>query len=161
MEDRAGGIWVSSEYTGISRLSVLNEGAERVFPEDETLSDRSNTVRMINRMPDDKIWLGTRRGGLYIYDPHLKTIESSRYFDSNIYAVEEGADGSIWLGSRGNGLSIDGKWYTYHSDDPLSIGNNNIFTLYRDRKNRMWIGTFGGGLNLAVKERISMYSSGF
>ena len=58
MEDRAGGIWVSSEYTGISRLSVLNEGAERVFPEDETLSDRSNTVRMINRMPDDKIWLG-------------------------------------------------------------------------------------------------------
>ena len=45
---------------------------------------------MINRMPDDKIWLGTRRGGLYIYDPHLKTIESSRYFDSNIYAVEEG-----------------------------------------------------------------------
>ena len=153
MEDRAGGIWVSSEYTGISRLSVLNEGAERVFPEDETLSDRSNTVRMINRMPDDKIWLGTRRGGLYIYDPHLKTIESSRYFDSNIYAVEEGADGSIWLGSRGNGLSIDGKWYTYHSDDPLSIGNNNIFTLYRDRKNRMWIGTFGGGLNLAVKEK--------
>ncbi len=98
MEDRAGGIWVSSEYTGISRLSVLNEGAERVFPEDETLSDRSNTVRMINRMPDDKIWLGTRRGGLYIYDPHLKTIESSRYFDSNIYAVEEGADGSIWSG---------------------------------------------------------------
>lgn len=77
---------------------------------------------MINRMPDDKIWLGTRRGGLYIYDPHLKTIESSRYFDSNIYAVEEGADGSIWLGSRGNGLSIDGKWYTYHSDDPLSVG---------------------------------------
>lgn len=59
MEDRAGGIWVSSEYTGISRLSVLNEGAERIFPEDETLSDRSNTVRMINRMPDDKIWLGT------------------------------------------------------------------------------------------------------
>ena len=46
-----------------------------------------------------------------------------------------------------------GFWYTYHSNDPLSIGNNNIFTLYRDRKNRMWIGTFGGGLNLAVKEK--------
>ena len=42
---------------------------------------------------------------------------------------------------------------TYHSDDPLSVANNNIFTLYRDRKNRMWIGTFGGGLNLAIKEK--------
>ena len=153
MEDRAGGIWVSSEYTGISRLSVLNEGAERIFPEDESLSDRSNTVRMIVRMPNDKIWLGTRRGGLYTYDSHLKTIESSRYFDSNIYAAAEGADGSVWLGSRGNGLSIDGQWYEYDPQDPASIGNNNIFTLYRDRKNRMWVGTFGGGLNLAVKEK--------
>ena len=152
MEDRAGGIWVSSEYTGISHLSVLNEGAERLFPEDEKLSDRSNTIRMISRMPNDKILLGTRRGGLYTYDSHLKTIESSRYFDSNIYAAEEGGDGSIWLGSRGNGLSIDGKWYAYDSGDPTSIGNNNIFTLYRDRKSRMWVGTFGGGLNLAVKE---------
>lgn len=152
MEDRSGGIWVSSEYTGISRLSVLNEGAERIFPENENLSDRSNTVRMIKRMSDGKIWLGTRRGGLYTYDSQLKTIEDSRYFDSNIYAAEEGDDGSLWLGSRGNGLSIDGKWYTYNSEDPSSIGNNNIFTLYRDRKNRMWVGTFGGGLNLAIKE---------
>ncbi|MBR1995226.1 MAG: hybrid sensor histidine kinase/response regulator, partial [Alistipes sp.] len=76
MEDRAGGIWVSSEYTGISRLTVLNEGAERIFPEEQTLTDRSNTVRMINRMEDGKIWLGTRRGGLYSYDAQLKSIES-------------------------------------------------------------------------------------
>ncbi len=152
MEDRSGTLWVSSEYTGISHISVLNEGAERIFPEDETLSDRSNTVRMITRMQNDKIWLGTRRGGLYTYDSHLKTIEDSRYFHSNIYAAAEGSDGSVWLGSRGNGLSIDGKWYQYNSDDPASVGNNNIFTLYRDKKNRMWVGTFGGGLNLAVKE---------
>lgn len=152
MEDRAGGIWVSSEYTGVSRLSVLNEGAERIFPEDEALSDRANTVRMLTRMPDDNIWLGTRRGGLYTYDPYLKTMKGNHYFDSNIYAVAEGSDGSIWLGSRGSGLSIDGHWYKHHSDDPTSIANNNIFTLFCDRKDRMWVGTFGGGLNLAVKE---------
>lgn len=97
------------EYTGISRLSVLNEGAERVFPEDETLSDRSNTVRMINRMPDDKIWLGPVVEDCIFYGISFETIESSQKMDSNIYAVEEGADGSIWLGSRGNGLSIDGN----------------------------------------------------
>lgn len=61
-----------------------------VFPEDETLSDRSNTVRMINRMPDDKIWLGTRRGGLYIYAPHLKTIESSRYLILTFMLLRKG-----------------------------------------------------------------------
>ena len=151
MEDRAGGIWVSSEYTGISRLTVLNEGAERIFPEEQTLTDRSNTVRMINRMEDGKIWLGTRRGGLYSYDAQLKSIESRRYFDANIYAAEEGADGSIWLGSRNNGLYIDGRRYTRTVQDPASIGHNSIFTLHRDRQNRMWIGTFGGGLDLATQ----------
>lgn len=32
MEDRTGGIWVSTEFSGISRISVLNEGTTRVYP---------------------------------------------------------------------------------------------------------------------------------
>ncbi len=152
MEDRSGGIWVSSEYTGLSCLFVLNEGAERIFPENESLSDRSNAVRLISRMQNDEIWMGTRRGGFYTFDPLLKTQLSNQYYRSSIYAAINGLDGSVWLGSRGNGLCIDGKWYVYQSDDPTSIGNNNIFTLYRDRQGRIWVGTFGGGLNLAVKE---------
>lgn len=150
MEDRAGGIWVSSEYTGISRLSVLNEGSKRLFPEDKTQSDRSNTVRMITRMPNNEIWIGTRRGGVYKYDSDLKFKEEKQYFHSNIYAIAEDAEKRLWLGSRGNGLSIDGKWYQ-HSNIPSSLGNNSIFALYRDKKGRMWVGTFGGGLDLAIK----------
>lgn len=153
MEDRTGGIWVSSEYTGISHLSVLNEGAMRLFPEDESLSDRSNTVRMITRLQNNEIKIGTRRGGVYTYDSHLNPNGKKQHFQSNIYSIAEGADGSLWMGSRGSGLSIDGKWYTYHSEDSSSIGNDNIFTLYRDKKDRMWVGTFGGGLSLAVKGR--------
>ena len=130
MEDRSGGIWVSSEYTGISHITVLNEGAKRIFPEDEKRSDRSNAVRLIKRTKDGKIWLGTRRGGLYTYDAQLGKLERSQHFDSNIYAMEEGADGSLWLGSRGSGLNIDGQWHTYRAGDSLSIGNNNIFALY-------------------------------
>ena len=55
------------------------------------------------------------------------------------------------MGSRGDGLCIDGKWYVNKSDDASSISNNHIFTLYCDRKGRMWVGTFGGGLDLAIK----------
>lgn len=153
MEDRAGGIWVSSEYTGISHLSVLNEGARRIFPEDESLLDRSNAVRMLVSMPNNRIMLGTRRGGLYTYDSKFQKMESKQSFDSNIYSAAQGPDGKMWLGSRGNGLEIDGKWYKNNSYDPTSISNNNIFSIYKDRKGRMWIGTFGGGLDLAVKDK--------
>ena len=37
--------------------------------------------------------------------------------------------------------------------DTLSLAHENIFDIYRDDKNRMWIGTFGGGLNLAVSRK--------
>ena len=149
MEDRAGGIWVSSEYSGLSRISVLNEGAARIYPESRELFDRSNTVRMISKMENGDIWVGTRKGGLYTYDANFSPKGANRYFHSNIYAVVEDAKGRIWMGTRGEGLKIGDTWYRRDASDPTSLADNNIFSIYRDRKNRMWIGTFGGGLDLA------------
>lgn len=36
------------------------------------MADRSNTVRMIASTSDGDIWVGTRSGGLYIYDAKLE-----------------------------------------------------------------------------------------
>ena len=55
----------------------------------------------------------------------------------------------MWVGTRGNGLKIGDSWYRNEVSDPASLSDNNVFSLYRDRKDRMWIGTFGGGLELA------------
>ena len=151
MEDKAGGIWVSSEYAGVSRLSVLNRGAVRIFPENEKASDRSNVVRMLTKMSNGDVWVGTRQGGLYVYDKKLKLKEEKKYYPSNIYAAIEDAEGNVWYGSRGRGLLIKEKWYTYDASDTTSLGDNNIFVMHRDRKDRMWVGTFGGGLNLAER----------
>ena len=73
MEDSSGAIWVSSEYAGIARLTILNEGIKRIYPEAISLSDRSNTVRMITRLKNDDICIGTRGGGVYTYDPLINT----------------------------------------------------------------------------------------
>ena len=89
MEDRAGGIWVSSEYSGLSRISVLNEGTSRIYPESRELFDRSNTIRMLTKMPDGDIWVGTRKGGLYTFDSNLHSKMSNQYFHSNIYAIAD------------------------------------------------------------------------
>ena len=152
MEDRAGGIWVSSEYTGISHLTVLNEGALRIFPENENLSNRANAVRMIAKMKNGDIWAGTRQGGLYTFDYEMTPKGKKQYFQSSIYAVVEDDEGQVWYGSRSKGVKVDDRWYTNSSADTTSLSNNSIFTLCKDKKGRMWIGTFGGGLNLAIKK---------
>lgn len=149
MEDRAGGIWVSSEYSGLSRISILNEGTSRIYPESRELFDRSNTIRMLTKMPDGDIWVGTRKGGLYTFDSNLHSKITNQYFHSNIYAIAEDGQGRKWVGTRGNGLKIGDTWYHNDNSAPNSLADNNVFAIYRDRKDRMWIGTFGGGLELA------------
>ena len=150
-EDSSGGIWVSSEYAGVARFSILNEGIRRIYPEDDFLSDRSNTIRMLTRLKDGRICCGTRNGRVYIYDAVAENMEKKLSFHSNIYALAESPDGETVIGSRGEGLCIDGKWYVNNPNIPSSLSNNNIFTLYYDRKGRLWVGTFGGGLDLAAK----------
>lgn len=157
MEDRAGGIWVSSEYSGLSRISVLNEGTSRIYPESRELFDRSNTIRMLTKMPDGDIWVGTRKGGLYTFDSDLHSKITNQYFHSNIYAIAEDYLGKKWVGTRGNGLKIGDTWYRSEISDPASLSDNNVFSLYRDRKDRMWVGTFGGGLELAEQTSDGKY----
>ena len=89
MEDRSGGIWVSSEYSGLSHISVLNEGTSRIYPESPDLFDRSNTIRMLTKTSDGDIWFGTRRGGLYTIDSDFHSKITNQYFHSNIYAITE------------------------------------------------------------------------
>lgn len=149
MEDKGGGIWVSSEYSGVSRISVLNEGTSRVYPESRDLFDRSNTIRMLTKTPNGDIWVGTRQGGLYTFDSNLHAKKDNQYFHSNIYAIVEDNQKRLWMGTRGNGLKIGEQWYYSNPSDPTALSDNSIFSIYRDRKGRMWVGTFGGGLELA------------
>lgn len=149
MEDRSGGIWVASEHSGLSRISVLNEGTLRIYPESRELLDRSNTVRMLTKTSDGDIYVGTRKGGLYTFDANLRAKQPNQYFHSNIYAMAEDVQGQMWMGTRGNGLRVGHTHYTAHPSDYTALADNNVFAIYRDRKDRMWVGTFGGGLDLA------------
>lgn len=62
MGDRTGNIWLGSEYSGIALLSVLNDGATYIYPENEKLVDRSNTIRMVTCMENGDVRVGNRRG---------------------------------------------------------------------------------------------------
>ena len=68
-------------------------------------------------------------------------------------------DGSIWLGSKFNGLYVlsqkiknsdkyEIQHYKHTSSDLYSISHNDIYSIYQDSQNHIWIGCFGGGINL-------------
>ena len=149
MEDRSGSLWVSSEYAGLSHIWIMNEGVRRIFPEGSDRFDRSNTVRMIAKMPDGNISVGTRTGNVYTYDADMSEKISKTHYDVNVYSVCNDAKGTVWVGTRERGLWIGAEHYEADGK-PGSISHNRIFCILKDRKNRMWVGSFGGGVNLAV-----------
>lgn len=148
--DRTGGIWLTSEYNGLSHIAVTNQGTQRIYPNGTSEQNPLNMVRMLTLTGNNELWAGTRSGGLYRYAPNSFALEESYKGDMSVYAFFRDKNGDIWKGTRGQGLFINGRQYRYRPADPSSLAEDDIYALLKDRKGRMWVGTFGGGLALAV-----------
>lgn len=152
MKDHSDGIWVTSESTGITHLSVLNDKISYFYPESKDVVNNATSFRLIHQMKNGDIMIGNRDGDIFRYDSQLKHKLENKHFNSSIYAVKEDENGKLWLGSRFNGLSIDNEWHVADINKPNSIASDRIVSIYTDYKNRNWIGCFGGGMSLAVPE---------
>jgi len=100
------------------------------------------------------IWAGFHDGFIYKFD---KTTFSSKKIevpieDENFYVKRLFMDGEdLWIGTQGNGLYLmDTKTeaikevYFNDKNDPSSIGGNEIWSIFKDSKGRLWFGTQNG-----------------
>ena len=152
-EDHYGNIWVGSEYAGIIKVVKSNYEIRIVRPEKETSIGKNNNVRAIYGDNFNRIWVGTKNGSLYLYDAAL-TDGKCIYKDLNPYTMIEDLKNSIWVGTKGKGLYLidlktlrETAHFINSENNDNSLSNNTIFSLLRDNNGRMWIGTFGGGIN--------------
>lgn len=142
--DRHDGVWVSSEYGGVSHIQVMDKGVERIYPNGEGNMDFSNVVRMVKKMNDGTVMVGTRAGSLYHYSADMSQVLGKSHFDSNVYGIVQMPNGETWIGTRGKGI---------YGAKGLDFKDRNVFCMASDAKHRMWIGTFGKGLNLVYPRK--------
>ena len=84
------------------------------------------------------------------------------FAEGGIYVMLKDQAQTIWLGSKENGLfrlvprnrpyHYEVYHYMNNPSDPYSISDNKISCIDEDHNGRIWIGTYGGGLNL-VEEK--------
>lgn len=139
--DRHDGVWVSAEYGGVSHIQVMDKGVERIYPNGEGNMDFSNVVRMVKKLNDGTVMVGTRDGCLYRYSADMSQMLGQSKYDSNVYAVLQSQNGETWIGTRGKGI---------YGASGLDFKDKNVFCMTRDAKHRVWIGTFGKGLSVAL-----------
>ncbi|WP_298732520.1 two-component regulator propeller domain-containing protein [uncultured Chitinophaga sp.] len=163
LADRSGLIWVGAEHTGLNKLVPQSFSVSHLYP--DTKNHRPYSANIVKTLFEDSrrnIWVTTKNGALYLYDPALENIRPLSHLfhgqSPNIYCIQEDSKGFIWLGSKGQGLYIAhldslqqaARHFELPEPAPGASRNNQVYTILQDSRQRMWIGTFGGGLNLAV-----------
>lgn len=126
-----------------------------------------SSVRSVFEDRNENIWVATRGSRLALFNsgkewigylsPEGK-IDNKEKWNSIIYSIMQDSRGNIWIGTKGSGLyrltptpdpfTFDVVHFTKNESDPYSISDNEIYSIFQDRKQRIWIGTWGGGLNL-------------
>ncbi|MDC7240829.1 MAG: two-component regulator propeller domain-containing protein, partial [Spirochaetales bacterium] len=149
-------LWVGTERSGLYIYQFINETWEILNETNSTLS--YDKIRSLYRDEKGLIWIGTRGGGINLFNPETTLITtwmagtgderdlSSPY----IRQMEERFDGSIWTATDGGSISIirtDGTVRQVSLPAEEASGEHDqVYSLLEDSSGRLWIGTDGAGL---------------
>lgn len=175
-----GCVWLGTNGYGLIGLQLAEAGGryeirrQRVYVNDkkDTTSLSNNTVFAIVPAGGGKLWVGTRGGGLNLFDTrsgkftHYTTSSGDYPISSNdILSLYAGRDSTLWIGtSYGlNRLSPTAggrggfRWYIEKDGLP----NNTIHGILEDDSGNLWLSTNKGlaQLNPADNRIISYYNN--
>lgn len=162
--DRQDGYWVWS-----------NKGIDRVVKARKTLKpvrlgggSGDEVVRAVMRDSYGRMWIADKEGYVYLklgggamaYLGHDGSLSQGKArFGHNVYCMAEDHHGNIWLGTKPGGLfrlrpvrsgfAVDR--YVHRHGDAYSLSCDEVYSICFDGSGRMWVGTYGGGVNIVEK----------
>ena len=98
----------------------------------------------------------------FLQDSNKRLWTASKSNYNGVYSILEDKDGNIWLGTKEIGLfqlkKTGANHYSIHhfehqTNDPYSLSSNSIYAIFQDSRNNIWIGCYGGGLNLLAQAK--------
>jgi ligand-binding sensor domain-containing protein len=133
-----------------------------------TPNPQHNEVRAM--LADDErqgLWMGDRAGYLalhtqdgrwqYLTRAGRLTDQPERLVTSGVYALLRDARGDLWVGTRGDGLfrlratglsTCRIEQFRHDDKNNFSLSDDRVYALYEDVNEHVWVGTYGGGVNL-------------
>lgn len=169
--DQQGNLWLSTRSHGLEKVIFNNDVFLSSIIDPNIHSTTNNDIRALMEDHNQNLWVSTKGGKVYIYDKSRKqigyicengTISAGKALPGITYCMLEDADRNIWLGTKGEGIyrlipqenthSYRIEHYINAVDDLYSLSHNSVYSIFRDNKKRIWVGTYGGGLNLFDEE---------
>jgi ligand-binding sensor domain-containing protein len=154
-ESKNGELWVATDGS----LNLLNQyngtfTRHTQILGDETSLSSSIVVELFFDI-NDRMWVGTRFGGINIYDrdkygfQHFKfsSYNKDGLNNNNITDFIEDIHGNVYIGTDGGSINYydrkTGKFTNYLN----LFTNNKVLALAKDETEGLWVGMWEGGLN--------------
>ncbi|GAK51219.1 histidine kinase [Candidatus Moduliflexus flocculans] len=160
LEDRRGRLWIGTQGGGLQRFDPETEAfVSYRYDSQNSSSLSSNAVLSLYEDRAGNIWVGTMGRGVNRFDPRTEQFQQylpgGRYGASGlgldtVSAITEDSEGNLWFGAIQEGLVClhvkDQQVTRYFNqpDNPESLSNNNVWTLFLDTSGVVWVGTAGG-----------------
>ena len=156
----------------LNKSELKNKAQEGQFKkldlENFGLPSLCNEILQVVQSKNNDLWLNTRGGPVQIkqfankpkvrfYDVKLKDSKGN----ANMNAFVEGTNGNIFVGTAEMNLGLimldpnsgEVTKYLHNPNDPGSISNNYVHSIYEDRSGVLWVGTLRGNI-----DRVDLYA---
>jgi signal transduction histidine kinase/ligand-binding sensor domain-containing protein/DNA-binding response OmpR family regulator len=149
-----GTVWIAVKF---GKLIKYKDGAFTTY---DLRKDGLNlNLKVVHVDNHGSIWVGTRQKGLCRFENGELVPYSNpniNFSMSNISAIYTDREGSLWVGTEIDGLvrlrDVEFSPYTTKS----GLVDNNIYSLYEDSKNNVWI-TTGDGISILNDKGFTNY----
>lgn len=141
---------------GVTILSFATRSIERIYTEADGLSE--NRTRDIKRRADGSIWVATRDGITILENGSVRYLGVRQgLIHPRVNRLLDDGRGGVWIATEG-GISHYSNGRLSNYTDTNGLANNIVTALARDHENNVRFGTYGGGVDLLVSEKILHYS---
>ncbi|MGB5893987.1 MAG: two-component regulator propeller domain-containing protein, partial [Ignavibacteriaceae bacterium] len=157
-QDSKGFMWFGTQG-GLNRYDGYNIKVFKNIPDDST-SLKDNFIFSIYEDPFATIYIETQSGAFHRYNPRSESfqilnkdsIDLKKAKVSSILAQLQEDSGIKWMGGLGQGTGLERfntktgekTIFKHNPNDPSSISDDKVYSVYRDRLGNLWVGTSNG-----------------
>jgi len=165
--DKNGNVWVATSWVGMRRIDCKTHSVEVIYGLKLTNEwVLYNDIQCVFVDKSNGLWVGTLWQGICYNHPSMHKFKMVQLIKSEVQNTKESVrcmiddnEGSILIGTTNFGL-LKYNMKTERISKAFNglITNDIILTLYRDRKNRLWIGTYLNGFYCIDGKKITTYN---